>query len=62
MVRTADCDGPHSDSTRSLLLSVLAALGCGSPTALEIETAPFEKLSQYGLFRVMERLSSRLRE
>ena len=29
---------------------MLAALGCGSPTAVEIETAPFEKLSQYGLF------------
>jgi hypothetical protein len=29
---------------------LLAAPGCGSPTAPKIETAPFEKLSQYGLF------------
>jgi uncharacterized repeat protein (TIGR03806 family) len=34
-----------------LVLSLLAALGCGSPTALQIATAPFEKLSRYGLFR-----------
>ncbi len=33
-----------------LILSFLAALGCGSQTAVEIETVPFEKLSQYGLF------------
>lgn len=34
-----------------LFLSLLAAAGCGSPTALQIETGPFEKLSQYGLFQ-----------
>jgi uncharacterized repeat protein (TIGR03806 family) len=32
-------------------LSLLAAAGCTWRTTLEIETAPFEKLSRYGLFR-----------